>query len=351
MDKKSRSLHLDTARGFAILFVIIHHSFNIFTNSWSSPVEIPHVLGYEIIAKLFSSFDLSLLILISGYIFAIQYGKLDERKFSYKEFINKKIKRLLIPAFVFGILYCFFLGLKESVFFELYKILNGYGHLWYLVMIFWVFVFAFFLNSFAQAMHKRSILFCFVIFSIASLGFFLPKFFQVARAFTYLPIFYWGYFLYYKGEFVISYVEKNYVRVFMLFIGYFILYFILDNYFANAIEINAFEKYSFERFAISYLSWINRIVINFIGTTFFFVFFKYISSKYWMYSDFFRSMNFYSFGVYLIHQIVMMFLIWETGIMTHLSPFLLPFILFVSSISLSMVLTVFIKKTKYAKYI
>lgn len=100
----------------------------------------------EIIAGIIYIFHMPLFFAVSGAVYYVQknyyhnYNNLDE-------IILKKTKRLLIPYILSGILYVIPIKVisryyainyvHKAVFYEM---LNGIGHLWFLIALFWFFI-------------------------------------------------------------------------------------------------------------------------------------------------------------------------------------------------------------------
>lgn len=129
-----------------ILLLVLYHSFIIYKGGWRQPIGYDNVCVYSWIAKFTYSFFLETFVAVSGYIFSYQ---IFTRKKNQKlgSFIINKIKRLLIPCWLFSILYyVLFLASNQYQGIDVvYKILSGTGHLWFLPMLFWCFLLGWFL--------------------------------------------------------------------------------------------------------------------------------------------------------------------------------------------------------------
>jgi len=127
-----------------ILVAFIQHSFAPYGNAWNFIPEIPTniLIGYGIMATIFNNISMPLLIFISGYLYARLY--IENGKYhSYSKLVCNKIHRLLIPAYIFGVIFSVTLNPGNFLTFSnLSYIINGYAHLWYLPALFWCFIFA-----------------------------------------------------------------------------------------------------------------------------------------------------------------------------------------------------------------
>lgn len=117
-------------RIWAILFIVAHHSIHIY---WYWPVnsDIPalaplYMLNFSTILK---NIGLAIFTYISGMLVFYQAQK----KTTLLNFVNKKIRRLLLPALIWGIVYHILFPNYESN--KIPTFING-NHLWYLLMLF-----------------------------------------------------------------------------------------------------------------------------------------------------------------------------------------------------------------------
>ncbi len=177
-------------RVFLVLFIIIDHCFMPFTGSISWKPLVPDMQEYSVY-KLISVFSVTVslgcFVFVSGYL--CKSNSIDNLLLQLKTVFFKKGKRLLVPAFVFGALFCLlfhpFISIQDSIYF----VVNGAGHLWFLVMLFWCFVFSPFLDRWFknQEIPKWVILILLsLFFSLLSLPF------RISTAFFYLPLFEFG---------------------------------------------------------------------------------------------------------------------------------------------------------------
>ncbi len=175
-----------------VFMVIIYHSFCPFIGSpfWM-PIMDNAPDEYYYIARWAYAFMLEAFTFISGYIYGYQIFN-GRHEISIKSTIISKAKRLLIPSFVFSLLYILSFnayndyGLGDWAL----NILNGAGHLWYLPMLFWCFVGIYFIEK-NHINFGLSISFLFLasILSIYSLPF------RITEASYYMIFFYMGYMI------------------------------------------------------------------------------------------------------------------------------------------------------------
>lgn len=124
---------VDVLKGIAILLVLLGHSFilypiNLLNYSWCNTIfEYIHLVHME------------LFFLISGFCYS--------KKSTYKEYINLKIKRILIPYIIFGIIDLFprylfpqLINGNESISDSIKSMLLYGGKLWFLYALFIIFM-------------------------------------------------------------------------------------------------------------------------------------------------------------------------------------------------------------------
>lgn len=132
-----RLIHIDVIRTIAILFVVFIHTFILYNNYLGTFKK--HVIFNSQYTDLVYNFLNALMIpsltLIAGYTFTFIQEK---RKQPFDLMIKSKIKRLIIPTIIFGIIYTFlFQEFEIKLRSIVVIIISGVGHLWYLPALFW----------------------------------------------------------------------------------------------------------------------------------------------------------------------------------------------------------------------
>lgn len=155
------------------------------------PDDFPENEIYWWMAKVPISFFLEVFTFVSGYI--LGYGvqnKGVETTITFNNCVIKKLKRLLLPSILFSTIYFLLVGdynlPLQSI---LGRIINGYGHLWYLPMLFWCFVAIWLIEKIG--IKPKYILPCLVICSIVFSIKDLPL--RIDDALYYMLFFYLGY--------------------------------------------------------------------------------------------------------------------------------------------------------------
>ena len=179
-------------RIIAMIMVVLYHCFYQFATGYSMCVNLfPHIDVYEHFTKFLNSIDMPMFVFASGYLFS--YLKNQCHKYSDgKEFLLKKVKRLLLPFLLWAVVVDLLLygGIDPSHF------LYPACHLWFLVMLMWCFVFVF-ITRFLWEKHSLwvNVLFCLAFSSIYFLlggrGY-LSSLLCMDSFLVYFPIFYLG---------------------------------------------------------------------------------------------------------------------------------------------------------------
>lgn len=193
-------------RVLLVISLVTMHSFNMFTGSpsWPLPEGIQPVPAYNWISKVAYSFMLESFVFISGYIFSYQlYGK--RKEIHLKGLVKGKLQRLIMPCILFGVLYllCFDREAFDHLPQTLYDLLCGVAHLWFLPMLFWCFLMAFFISKWKEpCLSILAILFFISIFS------FLPLPLQLSNSLFFLFFFYLGMYCWKKKDALIELSHK-----------------------------------------------------------------------------------------------------------------------------------------------
>lgn len=315
-------------RPIAILLVVFYHSFAIYDGKWSLPNGVDPSITYDWIADFAYSFMLPLFVLISGYLFSYQLFERNKVT-SFKGLVISKFRRLLVPCYVFGILYLVIIDHPEiydikSFALCVIDLLSGAGHLWFLPMLFWCFVAVYIMNCIGLN-TKYMLLVSMIIYFIG------PKTIPLGLGYTcwYLVYFVLG-VLFRKRNECLSNVSRtgmmltivsyliSFVSINLLLNNYYLLF--GDIPYTKIIHYLLFKTgtlmYGTLGCLMAYLIAIN--VVNKLT--------KIPSVVVWLDSI--------SFGIYIYHQFILKFIYYNTGI-PHINTPLLPWVAFVSAILVS----------------
>ena len=194
-------------RPILILSIIIGHAFTIYTGSryWPLPVGCSEVQSLTWVNPTLISFALQAFVFISGYLYA--YKKSKSSRINAKDFIVSKLKRIYLPSIIFSIIYILIFSPQD--FAEptvIYEIFNGAGHLWFLPMLFWCYVFGYIL-SYRYAKISIEIIVILIALSFAS--FLIPDFIRISMAAHYFIYFVVGYWAFQNKCNLLEYFNKK----------------------------------------------------------------------------------------------------------------------------------------------
>lgn len=192
---KQHLTEVDYLRVILIFALVGYHAFAPFCGAWKpiSDVQIPE---YWWIGKLLYSFMLEAFVFVSGYVFGFQVQRKGTQKLSLRVVLHSKFKRLLLPSIVFSTIYLLVLGIEdgESVAHVCYSIIVGRGHMWFLPMLFWCFIYVAIIEKFRFRTRRVLIAVC-----ACTLLSYLPLPLRINSSFYYFPFFYAGYMIQYNG--------------------------------------------------------------------------------------------------------------------------------------------------------
>lgn len=321
-----------------LIFLLIGtHTFAPYSGSWDA---LPHSDGIEFYAHI-SSFthfiSMPALIFISGYLFGHSWHKVKGQ--SFKEFALKKLKRLILPCIVFSIFYfVLFNDYSQTLHKIAYYIVNGAGHLWFLPMLFWCFLFTYLIHKFEIPFKLAfPILIIFSILPIPE----LPL--RLSSTFTYLIYFYIGFVVRLVGGG--KSLPFNLLVLLTLTIGYIVL------------QIGLFEAHLLPKNTLieklTYLFSLNslKLLLGLSGTGIAFVATRMFLSTGITLSINIITLSTYCYGVYIFHQFILKLIYYKTPITEILDPVVLPWISFCLTLLLSVSLTAMSHKTRIGRFL
>jgi len=342
-----RILEVDIIRPIAIILVLLTHCFAIYTGAWHVPSDssIEFVLSFKIFTDFLQAFRMPAVVLVAGYVLGFQYerNKLNE---SFKQFVKKKVKRLLLPCFVFSVLYQmlflndFTISVKSCI-----SLFSGNGHLWFLTMLFWNFVFGFSLLHKVKNKYVLKYLII-ILFPISVFASFFPNIFGITRFMNYVTFFLYGILLWHERDRIVD----NFLRIkFLTLIGIvFLVCFVLCEVFKYS-YISELEQVPF---LLAYIVSFIDYFIALVGVTLFYLIVLYFVEKL-NYTPH-RVYNYFSkrsYGLYVFHQFFLMFLVYDLKIDSWVDYRIAPFVMFILVLFSSLVLTNCVLKTKIGRFL
>ena len=307
-------------RLFLIVTLVFYHAFAVFSGAWTPIAGYPDIPIYGIIDKLSVASLLETFVFISGYILGYQVSRkgvgliLDSKSYFYK-----KLKRLIFPSLLFSILYVLtFYDLNDSIWEITYNVLSGAGHMWFLPMLFWCFVFIYFTEKFSLTI--KSIIAMIPLLLLAS---FLPFPLRIGTAMYYFPFFYVGYSI---KRYMISINHCDGKVIFSFFVC-FLLTFVLKINIEDAIKTGGLLPH-----IVSLMIFVStRFVCAAFGVTLFLLLSMKLDKHYdtskW---KILLKLSDCCFGVYIFQQFILK-LTEQTTLPQNVSPYIFPWIAFAIS--------------------
>lgn len=334
-------------RIFLIIMLVFYHAFAVFSGAWAPITNYPLIPAYDIMDKLSYAALLETFVFISGSVLGFQLRtKGKDIVLTPSTIIWGKLKRLIVPSIVFSILYIICLGSSsDSILKVSYDVLNGVGHMWFLPMLFWCFVFTYLIEL--TGLEFKYVL---PILCLATLGSVLPLPLRLNSALYYLLFFYAGF-----------YIEKNSITIrwkteivlpisLLLFAITFILKLNVENtnfniirggYLANSQIINkgiriialVISRALCASFGIVSLISISRLIVLHSDTS--------------KWNGVIKLSN-CCFGVYIFQQFVLK-LLNQSILPFCIDAYLYPWIAFIITLCISLILTILIRTTKLGR--
>lgn len=330
-------------RPLAIVLMIVWHSFIVYVGGWREPAGYENVAAYWWIAQFSYAFMLELFVFISGYVFAITLNK---EGVNFKSILLSKLKRLIVPSLIFSTLYFALLGDREGSMPKIvYDIVNGYGHFWFLPMLFWSTLFCYVLDRVQLSKWiKVAIVLCLPALSI------LPIPLRIGVSFYYIPFFYAGIMVYRHRQRVIDCITDKQIWLSGLAFG---LMFLLK---CNTDElVSIFTQNSdslIVRGGVIEVKLYVRFLTAIAGSIFIYIITNYfvegrgISIPVWL-----QDFNQYCFGVYVFQQFILQIIYYKTTLPGCVGPYWLPWIGFIVALVGSYMLTKIIRTSKLGRAI
>lgn len=171
------------AKSILMILIVCYHGCALWTNNWG---QLPHIQAPGIgIFRNGSIRFIYCFTLISGYIF--YYKKFERKEYIlFTAFVYKKMKRLLVPFLVVGIMWIIpfeiYFSNKERNFIFKYLVGISTSQLWFLLMLFNVFIMAFILNPLICKSNLLSVIISTLIWFIGKIG--AKHFINIFQIFT-----------------------------------------------------------------------------------------------------------------------------------------------------------------------
>ena len=329
-------------RLFLVVLLVFYHAFAIFSDAWAPIENYPIIPFYSFLDKLSYSFLLETFVFVSGYVLGYQVkNKGEQRTFNARYIFVRKFKRLIVPSLLFSTIYLIVFNMYHEPLLTLaYQIACGVGHMWFLPMLYFCFVFIYFIES-INIPHGVKLL----VVLLMPFASFLPLPFRIGLTLYYFPFFYFGYKLMRTN----TSFKFSFVQLFPIIIILFTLSFALKRIVEN-------QYYMLERggeLVTKFLNFEVRMVLRFICASLgvaliWLVSLKLKSVTNASISDRILKVSDCCFGVYIFQQFVLM--LFNGSNFPHLvSPYLYPWLVFLLTLILSVLLTLVVRSTSLGR--
>ena len=327
-------------RPILIVLLVVYHAFIIYRGGWVQTSGFQENTIYWWIAATSYSFMLEMFVFISGYVWAFQIFERKKSQ-SFKQLIGEKFKRLIIPSILFSIIYVCLLGTKEtlSVAQLIYALICGYGHMWFLPMLFWCFIGVYVLEKIQIKEEYKLILL--LLCSIVS---FLPLPLRLSSAMYYIFFFYAGFYVRKRlaGK-IINISTPKVVFVWAVYAVVFIALTMVREFLMDVDTTNIIAKsviFSGARLC--------QILYAELGIAAMYCTAIVITSnkelKPWI-----IKIGAYCFGVYLFQQFILQILYYKTQLPSLVGPYWLPWVGSAIALTGSLLLSWLFRKTKLGR--
>ncbi|MCR4826962.1 MAG: acyltransferase [Bacteroidales bacterium] len=338
--KRIRLDEVTLMRTILALLIVFMHSFTCYNGSWEQPAGYVDIPLYKWLQRVSFAFTLETFVFISGYLFAFQRITL-KRTGGWINLIVNKLKRLILPSIIFSIIYFLlfyeYKGLGNAV----YSIINGCGHMWYLPMLFWCFVFGWLLE---QIKIKDGWKMAFLV--VLNLIPFPNLPLRIFTSFVFMAYFYGGFLFYKNRERITSWVTLRTLIVSWVF--FIILFAVMrplrdvlapDSSFSVTQKVIVLVGNHFCQLLYASVG-----LIAFYGTAVYYI-------QHHQLSEATKKIAACCFGIYLFQQFVLQLLYYKTSFPLLVGPYWLPWCGFVIAAVVSYVLSVLLLKTKVGKFL
>lgn len=330
---KNRDAGIDFIKGFGILSVVLGHTTAIYAGNWENPFKEGNIF-FNLIGNLVVTYHMPLFILISAYLSA------EKKITSFKQFILKRTKRLLLPYIFFGILYLLIFSGELSYSSIALKLFQGdVGHLWFLYALFFIQIVApIFGQNLIWNVQKRKIVFTIsILIGLYLTSYVIGKYthysFGIHRVSKFLIFYYFGLCFYFNKTEIIKLINQYIVYLVFCFTSLFVIKFFIYNLDILLLSNNLKNiLYPFFYFALA----VSGLTIIFV-----------ISDKIKFGNhQLILKLGLFSMGIYLFHQFFIKFIIEYFDKINYHNSILLVCTSLTVSILASVIATLLLRKFK-----
>ena len=303
-------------KNWTMILVVLYHCLCGYSNIWGEEYSWKLVPIWSNLAHILVYFHMPIFTLMSAYLYA--YLEANQTYNNTSVFIEKKIKRIMVPYLIWGTIVCL---IQQC---DFYYLFFGISHLWYLLFLFEAFISFYLINKIPNKCKiiVFALLFvtCLLIYKknntpILCIGYYI----------RYMPYFIIGYYLYHIIRKIKSIKCIYAFSIAMVFLMLFIIEFLNHS----------------NKFILAALSLIVIISILIILRQ---------KEKILLFKRYILKLNKYTMGVYIIHHIIIQEINNSTIGRLYMEYYVLyPILLFILSFVFSLMLTYILQKWKIGR--
>lgn len=303
-------------KNWTMILVVLYHCLCGYSNIWGEEYSWKLVPIWNNLAHILVYFHMPIFTLMSAYLYA--YLEANQTYNNTSVFIEKKIKRIMVPYLIWGTIVCL---IQQC---DFYYLFFGISHLWYLLFLFEAFISFYLINKIPNKCKiiVFALLFvtCLLIYKknntpILCIGYYI----------RYMPYFIIGYYLYHIIRKIKSIKCIYAFSIAMVFLMIFIIEFLNNS----------------NKFILAALSLIVIISILIILRQ---------KEKILPFKRYILKLNKYTMGVYIIHHIIIQEINYSTIGRLYMEYYVLyPILLFILSFVFSLMLTYILQKWKIGR--
>lgn len=344
MDKYERVEELkncDFVKTVLMLLVVLYHSCRFWNYNWNVFLPIPELdisVVSQMVIEWSNTWRIYAFTLVSGYLFYhLRYEK--DRYSVFWSFLQKKIQRLLVPAYFVGMvwvvpIYVYFCGDSANSILNFVLGIKAVQQLWFLFMLFDVFMMAYIIG---ENVHDNRLCWFITIF-VYFIGFvgrkFIPNVYQLWTACYYFPLFVVGMKL---REGCLNFLRDVPLLIWVLCD---ICLFVITR------ALSGPQVFLVKVANVVFL----RLAVHIVGALMAFFILQKIASLYsWEDSKLFMFLKRHNVTVYLFHEQVIYFvIIWLNGV---INPYLHMGLNYVISLSCALLVAVVLAKFRITRFL
>ena len=334
MNEKRYLDEVSFLRPILIILLVLYHAFIIYDGGWKEPAGFMDIPAYKWVAKCSFAIMLEMFVFISGYLWAYQRETLSKKQ-SFLQTIVNKFNRLIIPCLVFSALYLILLNRDNQLKISVLGALEGVGHLWFLPMLFWCFVFGYAIIHIKIKIVWKLIVLC----AVAALSI-LPLPFRIGTSFQYLLFFMGGYYAWIYKEKIAQKLKSKRILLWIIFVILFVCLSLIEEKLSTVLLVERTDMVSKAVYLESKVYM--RLLFSSIGVLALYLTAVQFTKKQPL-NKAYVELGKYCMGVYVFQQFILQYLYYHTALPQTVGFMSLPWISFGIALLSSLLLTYTVK--------